>query len=215
MKKPAVCFVDDDPAEIQRFRNALKDRFMIGVGQDADAALADLKKSGCKKPDLFLVDLYFPDTGTLPQSALEELHRARGVYLKAEKKFRALLARQGQSSEGGFRIARDLRKTHRIGVAFFTRKGTLEDAISAYEDHDAVSVIKKPDPDSEVAADQLPAAYDGAMQNAADLLAGQILRAIRRCSWWGRHRDHVAGLALGVIASLIATAIWSVSVRSS
>ena len=118
-------------------------------------------------------------------------------------------------TEGGFRIARDLRKRHRIGIAYFTRKGTLEDAISAYEDHDAISVIKKPDPDPDpdsevVDADQVAKAYDAAMRDHANLLAGQIARAIRRSSWWGRYRDHVVGFGLGIVASLLATAIWSV-----
>ena len=212
MTKPAgICFVDDDPAELKRFRDALAGRFVIGAGQDPNSALADLKAKGRNVPDLFLLDLYFPQGGALPESALSELHTARGVYLKAEREFRALLAQQGQSAEGGFRLARDIRKNHKIGVAFFTRKGILEDAISAYEDHGAVSVIKKPDPDLEdLDADQLPAAYDRAMQEQAELLAGQISRAIGRSSWWGQHRDHILGFALGLIASLLATAIWTV-----
>jgi hypothetical protein len=97
----------------------------------------------------------------------------------------------------------------KIGFAFFTRKATLEDAISAYEDLHAVSVIKKPDPNpEEIGRVDLKEAYDRAMKNSVGLVAGKIEKAIARSSWWGRHRLTVIGIVWGVLASSIATAIW-------
>ncbi len=210
MKKHAICFVDDDQEEIKRFREALKGRFVIGAGQNPDSALEDLTNQGRKKPDLFLLDLYFPEEGLPTDEDLEKLHDARAAYLKAATTFRTLLTQLNQTSEGGFKIARDLRQNHRIGIAFFTRKGTLEDAISAYEDHHAVSVIKKPDPNPEdVGSGNLSQAYDNAIKDGAERLEGHILRAIRRASWWGQHRDLVLGLAIGFAGSLAATVAYN------
>ena len=60
-----VCFVDDDPEETRCVREFLGDRFVIGAGQSIPAALEDLRNKGVNKPDLFLLDMYFPK-GPLP-----------------------------------------------------------------------------------------------------------------------------------------------------
>ncbi|MGA2271081.1 MAG: hypothetical protein ABSH44_21645 [Bryobacteraceae bacterium] len=141
---------------------------------------------------------------------MAQLHRAREKFLRAQAEFRSFLAKMGQTSEGGFKIARALASTSRVPYSFFTRKALLEDAIAAYEDVHAVSVIKKPDPNpSLVAASQdLQDAYDKALEQSSGLVAGQIERAIARSSWWGRHGKTIIGFLLGVAASLVAAVVW-------
>jgi hypothetical protein len=179
------------------------------VGHSPRQALEDLRRQGRANPDLFLLDLYFPDGAPPSQAGLEKLHKAREKLLKANAEFRALLAKMGQTSEGGFKLARELRRTSKIGFAFFTRKGILEDAISAYEDLNAVSVIKKTDPDpAEIENVELEEAYDRALKKEAGLVAGKIERALARASWWGRHGSTVIAFVLGVLTSIIAAAIW-------
>ncbi len=209
MKKKAVCFVDDEPDEIRRFREYLAGRFMIGAGSSPDQALQDLRHQGRKKPDLFLLDLYFPDDGPLTADQIEQIHKERLTFLKAQAKYRSVLSKIGQTSSGGFRIARDLRSRSRVAISFFTRKGTLDDAISAYEEHGAISVIKKPDPDpSQAERHGIREAYDLAFKDAAELKAAEIERAIRRSSWWGKHSQTIVGFVMGILTGLVARLIW-------
>jgi hypothetical protein len=60
-----------------------------------------------------------------------------------------VLSDLGQGIEGGLKLAKEVtsRSWHsRTPFVFFTRKGNLLDAITAYEHSEALSVIKKPDP---------------------------------------------------------------------
>ena len=206
MANRSICFVDDDPAEVRRVEKYLADRFAVGAGQTLDDALAQF---GGKAPDLFVLDLYFPDGPTLSDDQLARLHKARVTYLTAERKFRRLLAELGQSAQGGFILARDVRRRFRRPVAFFTRKGTLEDAITAYEDLGVAAVGKKPDPDDVPRdAEDLSSLYDQAMKDAAPVVSERFARVIERSSWLARHRSNVVGFGFGVLTSLVGTAIW-------
>ncbi|HUU59180.1 MAG TPA: hypothetical protein VMZ50_06535 [Phycisphaerae bacterium] len=210
-EKPAVCFVDDDPAELARFADNLADRFVIGAGTSVDEALADLRAKGRQRPDLFVLDLYFPEgAGNTPEQR-EELKDAWNRFLDAKGQFAAVLDRLGQTSRGGFALARGLRDDRRLrkaGVAFFSRKGTFEDAIEAYAAAGALAVIKKPDPTPEEKAGKSPdEAFDLAFGRSADGIARDIQAAIRRATWWGRHRRLVAGIVLGILLSLAAAVV--------
>jgi len=57
--KKAVCFVDDDADELHRFSEFMKDHYIVGAGPTLDKALAELEEQRVKKPDLFLLDLYY------------------------------------------------------------------------------------------------------------------------------------------------------------
>src|SRR5713226_8561654 len=119
--KKAVCFVDDDPEEIQRFRCNLEREFDIGSGTSLDEALNDLRAQGRARPNLFLLDLYFPEGPRNTEEELQELARARQEFLRAQAAFLAVLGRLGQSARGGFSLARRLQSESRVGFAFFTR----------------------------------------------------------------------------------------------
>jgi CheY-like chemotaxis protein len=148
MPTDAVCFVDDDPDEVRRFRLLLGGRFLVGAGTSLPAALADLRGQGRERPDVFALDLYFPRGESNTDEERAELARAWAGFLEAKAELAAVLARLRQSPEGGLALARRVAAEFPgVPVAFFTRKGTLEDAIEAL-DAGAASIVKKPDPDT-------------------------------------------------------------------
>ena len=216
MSRRAVCFIDDDVHEIQRFKTALNQFFVIGAGQSSREALDDLRSQGRKQPDLWLIDMYFP-SGRLPTDAeLKELHDAREEFLKAEDLFKSVLGRLGQTSKGGYDKAQEVREMSGRPFAFFTRKGTLEDAIAAYENPHlkAVSVIKKPDPSpGEVARFGVEKAYDWAFEQARRLVRGDIDRALDRSTFWAKHSAKLVSFTFGIATSIAASALWTLAAR--
>lgn len=220
-EKIAVCFVDDDLSEIERFRKYLGDRFTVGAGQSIGDALADLKSRGRKKPDVFLLDMYGPE-GPYDNTAEISLKEARAEYLQAEAHFHKILAQLGQTTRRGYRNVDDLRRKYprfRIPVAFFTRKGTLANAVEAFENDPECPVLKKPDPSpdelltAKPKGEELAKLYDRAFHARKGQIADDIERVISRFSWRAKYGDLVVGIALGVLASLAAQGIvWLVTI---
>jgi len=170
-------------------------------------AIEDLAAQGGKRPALFLRDMYYPEGAPLTPEQRKRLHEERRTLLKAQSRFREFLAELGQTAGGGFALARNLRRASRVPFAFFSRKGTLEDAIDGYE-QGAVAVIKKPDPSPSGEAADLDYEYDRTAREAANLTAGHIERAIQRTSWRRRHASWIAGMfgfLIGVASSEAAT----------
>ncbi|MCH7677089.1 response regulator [candidate division KSB1 bacterium] len=66
----AICFVDDQEDERNRAEKFLGERFTFGTGSTLDEALKDLESKGASKPDLFLMDMYFPEGAGVASSAL-------------------------------------------------------------------------------------------------------------------------------------------------
>ena len=203
-KKKAICLIDDDPDEINRFRANLAPRFIVGAGTSIASALEDLQANGREKPDLFLLDMYHPESQPSISNPQIRLNRARAKLLRAEAEFYRTLADLRQTAEGGFRNLRDVRSLYRlprVPVAFFTRKGTLDNAVRAYEDEIPCPVIKKPDPGFQEAAEAqdegLPALYDKAFSEDIERVVAEIERVIRRSNFWVRHRDLLIGTAIG------------------
>jgi CheY-like chemotaxis protein len=144
----SVCFVDDDPEELRRFRQLLGRRFVVGGGTSLEAALADLRSQGLERPDVFALDLYFAEGAPSTEAERAELARAWARFLEAKEELGATLARLRQSPTGGLALARRVgREVPGVPVAFFTRKGTLEDALEGLE-AGASAIVKKPDPDA-------------------------------------------------------------------
>ena len=206
----SVCFVDDDPAELRRFRENLQSEFVIGAGRTLDEAMADLRKSGRERPDLFVLDMYFPDGPFNTEEELSELRAAWDRFQLAQADFTAVRIKLRQTSRGGLRLAEELRLRHRSGgYVFFTRKATLEEGLAAIRQSGAVAVIKKPDaPPGEGEGRPLMEAYDAAFRDHAQDIAEQLTAAIRRTSWWWNHRASVCAaaiaFALGCAACLLA-----------
>jgi CheY-like chemotaxis protein len=196
-RKPAVCFVDDSRAELRRFADNLEDRFTIGVGTSIPEALSDLKQKGPDRPDLFVLDLYFPERGPNTPQELAELQTAWDQFLAAKSQFASVMARLGQTSRGGFRLARQIRQD-----AGLKRAGIVE----AYEDAGAGAVIKKPDPTPDDR--NRPEPYDAAFRRNADDLARRIERSIRRARPWWRRKEFVLGFLSGIISSLLVIVLY-------
>ena len=204
LRKHTVCFVDDDPEEIRRFRDNLDCEFVIAAGTSIDEALTELRKKGRKKPDLFILDLYFPEGGRNTEEEVSKIHSARVAFLKAQVKFLTVLAQCRQAPHGGLELARDLdNEFGSIAYIFFTRKGMLEDANRAFK-YGALKIIKKPDPnESEMEDRSISDAYDIAFKNNAGQIAQEIKDAIKISTWWWRNKKTVIGFLIGVLSSLI------------
>jgi CheY-like chemotaxis protein len=182
--KRAVCFVDDDPEEVRRFRENLGRQFVVGAGTTLEEALRDLRRGGRRTPDLFALDLYFPEGGANTEAQQEELHAAWQEVQAAQAKFRAVLERLGQSARGGRRLAKRIRRRYPSSkYIFFTRKATLEEGLEALREG-ALCVIKKPDPTaSEARGRSIGEAEDSAFRRCARQIARELNEAIRgtRC----------------------------------
>lgn len=209
-KLPAICFIDDDREEIRRFRENLGHEFIIGSGTSLSEAIDELRNQGRKRPDLFVLDLYFPEGGRNTEQELAELHSARQASLEAQARFNSVLGRLRQTSHGGLELANDVRNNYRsVGYVFFTRKGTLEDAIRAFR-HGALKMVKKPDPNrAEEEGKTISEAYDTALRNNANEVAHEIREAIRASSWWWKNKRIVFGIIIGLLVGVISSLIAS------
>ena len=131
--------------------------------------------------------------------------------MATEANFYSVLSQLRQTPDEGFRLARELRGRFGQPIVLFTRKGTLDNAIRAYEDERVAAVIKKPDPPTYLAATasaaDLPDLYDEAFEAEADQIASIIESVIRRSTWWAKHRTLILGIAasffVGVVSSLV------------
>ncbi len=192
-RKPSICFVDDSDHELRRFRENLKSRFEVGVGHTLDDALANLQKQGFAEPDLFVLDLYFPEGPPNTEQELTKLNEAWTQYRTAHRDFMSTLARLGQTSAGGEALADQIRKRYRPPkYVFLTRKGTLEEGLRALR-HGALNVIKKPDPNRTEAEGKSPTdAEDEAFRNRSSEIAAELSETIRETTHTGLGDRRVA-----------------------
>jgi CheY-like chemotaxis protein len=210
----ALCFIDDDPTEIARFVKTFEKDFLIGTGTTITEAEASLREQGGKKPDLYLLDLYYSaDSRASTREQLDKLAAARQKLLKAESAFRKQLAELGQYPEGGYKLAEQLTSKSWFGkprYVFFTRKGTIEDENRALR-QGAIKVIKKPDPnDEQMKAASLAEAYSLALESRSAFVKRDIEEAIEQSSWWRRWQGVITSILtflIGVLASLFANMI--------
>jgi len=84
-KKRSLCFIDDDPNELARFKQAVGREFLVGVGTSHDKALEDLKTQGRRHVDLYVLDMYFPNEGINTSEELSKLGKAWDAFCTAEE----------------------------------------------------------------------------------------------------------------------------------
>jgi CheY-like chemotaxis protein len=158
-----VWFIDDSPAEVERFRRHFGTWFDIVAGTDLDAVAAE---GG--HPDLVVLDLYFAASPTRTPMSESELREMLGrlpdpgsLYSESEHGFlenvwaylsgvRAVmdevLAGYGQTADAGLALLAQVReRLPGVPVVFYTRKGTLDDAVRCLR-AGAADVIRKPQP---------------------------------------------------------------------
>ena len=190
-RKRALCFIDDDPNELSRFKQAVEHRYVVGTGTTLAVAKDDLKRQGRRHVDLFVLDMYFPNEGMNTPAELSKLGKAWDKFCSAEDDLKKVLAELGQSFAGGRALAKQITSRRFLAKArfvFFTRKGNLLDAIEAYEHTGALSVIKKPDPRQPVSESERTQAYDDAMITNSGALIRALESAIHRASFWYRYK---------------------------
>jgi CheY-like chemotaxis protein len=197
-KRRRICFIDDEDDELVRAEKVLSRRFDIGTGSDLDTAVSKVRK-----PKLFLLDMYYgPKTRSSDRAAVAKAWRD---LRQAQSTFYDLLQSVGQSAKGGRELAEHVRARYPgIPIVFFTRKGSLEDAVEALR-QGAVAVLKKPDPAASAQVTESNGkALDDALADHEDELVRSLSQIMDRySSWWGRHA-RLRGLLEGVAASLVA-----------
>jgi hypothetical protein len=188
----SICYVDDDEAEIGRFRKTFREIYIIGAGTTFDAAIKDLKEKHVSRPDLILLDLYF---GPKPdEEKRQKMLKADAELAKKEHEVRTLLFASGQTPEGGFKLADDAAKLFpRVPRAFFSRRAYLEDAMRAHDE--GLKLLEKADPGED-------GDYDKALEANKDTIKSKIDRIIYRNSFWVRNRQRVEGFIVGILAAV-------------
>ena len=210
-KRHSLCFVDDDPAELRRFRENLEPEFVIGTGQTLDDAVADLRKNGRERPDLFVLDLYFPDGPLNTEAELSELRTAWNRLGIAQAEFLSVLTKLRQSSRGGMKLADEIRQRYGSrNYVFFTRKATLEEGLTALNRCRALGIMKKPD--APPAENTTPSeACDAAFRDKKREIAAELSSHILRASWWWKHREAVWSAVIAMVLGYAAFVLANVT----
>jgi hypothetical protein len=192
--KKAVCFVDDDAEELERFRESTKEHHIVGAGTTLDKALDELRAQRVKRPDLFLLDLYYgPHTNEAKRAEISALD---GQLTALEAKMRALLVEAGQSPQGGFDLAGEVHKRFPgIPRVFFSRKAFLEDALRAQKE--GLPLLEKPDPNADDTGVTEKERKDSASKRHADQIKRFLDGRIDLNTWWVRNRQKVESFATG------------------
>ena len=199
--KRVICFVDDDPNELARFARAMGDRYEVITGTEFAACHKELQKRGLGRPDLWVLDLYFPQRQDAPNTA-DELNTMNSKFFalhKAIGEFREFLASIGQGAGGGLQLLQQC-KSAGGPVIMLTRKGMLDDAILCM-DQGATAVLKKPMPDhwpQDNDPQAVRAALDEAMMENSQQLMDRFEEVI------GSGAPAATGRPLGVLLGGIA-----------
>jgi CheY-like chemotaxis protein len=145
--QPVVCFIDDDPKEIEIVQHVFGQDLHIVAATRWSQALTELQALG-GPPNLFLLDLYFPVGRDSTPAERETMARLRTEVETAQKKLSDYLAAIGQDRAGGLHLLEQVRGVYRhVPVVFYTRKATLDDVTACLE-AGAVAVLRKPQPET-------------------------------------------------------------------
>lgn len=154
-----ICFVDDDEEfEIPLFCDVFGEAFdLIAASNYAELkSLIDSREDW--KPDLFVLDLYFP-SGPANREAIEalraeplsvendnaEIRTAYRNYLRAKTRLAGVLDAWKQNANGGLILAEKVVADYPdVPIVFYSRKATLEDVVRCMAARNVWSVEKKP-----------------------------------------------------------------------
>src|SRR4051794_39817831 len=100
---PAICFIDDEREERERFKAnfAKEGRFEVGAGATLEEAVRNL---GGRRPELFVLDMYWANPPP-DKSELEKIHAAYQQLRVAIDNFDKVLRDNRQSITGGLTLA--------------------------------------------------------------------------------------------------------------
>ena len=154
-----ICFVDDDEEfEIPLFCDVFGEAFdIIAASNYAELkSLIDSRENW--KPDLFVLDLYFP-SGPANREAVEalraeplfvendnaEIRTAYRNYLRAKARLAGVLDAWKQNANGGLLLAEKVVADYPdVPIVFYSRKATLEDVVRCMAARNVWSVERKP-----------------------------------------------------------------------
>jgi CheY-like chemotaxis protein len=176
-----IAFLDDSPEELEAFERLFSGRFRITtvlVEQPAGALAKVRARLKGKKPDLFLLDLYYPQVDDAPRelrsgAVLEAcrqiaavadaaaklpqdfsnptllLKEAHGLVAESRQLLWLLCRELRQSPEAGVRVLQELQLGYpRVPKVFYSRKATIDDLKSAMG-AGASDLLLKPHPREE------------------------------------------------------------------
>jgi DNA-binding NtrC family response regulator len=154
-----ICFIDDDAKfEIPLFREVFADAYDIITATGYENAKRQIDERTGWKPDLFVLDLYFPE-GEADRDAIAalmskppeaendraDIRTAYSNYLRAEDRLRAVLSAYKQGPKGGLKLAGDIAQDFpNTPIVFYSRKATFEDVVNCMACNGVRWVEKKP-----------------------------------------------------------------------
>jgi len=154
-----ICFVDDDEEfEIPLFCDVFGEAFDIIAASNYAALKSLIDSRENWKPDLFVLDLYFP-SGPANREAIEalredslfvendnaEIRTAYRNYLRAKTRLAGVLDAWKQNANGGLILAEKIVVDYPdVPIVFYSRKATLEDVVRCMAARNVWSVEKKP-----------------------------------------------------------------------
>jgi hypothetical protein len=215
-RKYSLCLVDDDENELKRFRKVFGDEYYVGIGTNLTQAESDLRATlprhklnlSRHKVNLYLLDMYYPKGTTNTPEQRAQLAKAWSDSCKANRKLKEVLTNLDQSFDGGRELAGQVKKRGFVRTppfVFFTRKGNLEDAVIAYEQVNAIAVIKKPDPWDDDTSEE---AKDKALYDSRETILRKLQTAIDSAGFFYQHKaailSSLISFTTGVLAGVLA-----------
>ena len=154
-----ICFVDDDEEfEIPLFCDVFGEAFDIIAASDYAELKSQIDSRENWKPDLFVLDLYFP-SGPANREAVEalkteslfvendnaEIRTAYRNYLRAKARLAGVLDAWKQNANGGLLLAEKVVADYPdVPIVFYSRKATLEDVVRCMAAKNVWSIERKP-----------------------------------------------------------------------
>ena len=154
-----ICFVDDDEKfEIPLFSDVFGEAFDIIAASDYVELKSQINSRENWKPDLFVLDLYFP-SGPADGEAIKalraeslsvisdnaEIRTAYINYLRAQDRLTRVLDAWKQNVNGGLILAEKVAVDYPdVPIVFYSRKAIFEDVVRCMAARNVWSVERKP-----------------------------------------------------------------------
>ncbi len=154
-----ICFIDDDQEfEIPLFCDVFGEAFDIIASSDYVELKSQIDNRENWKPDLFVLDLYFP-SGESNREAINalraeplsmkndnaEIRTAYRNHIRAKERLARVLDAWKQNADGGLKLAEKVTADYPdVPIVFYSRKATLEDVVRCMATRNVWSVERKP-----------------------------------------------------------------------
>jgi CheY-like chemotaxis protein len=154
-----ICFIDDDEEfEIPLFCDVFGEAFDLITASDYVELKSQIDSRESWKPDLFVLDLYFP-SGPSNREAIKalradplfvendnaEIRTAYRNHIRAKERLAGVLDAWKQNANGGLKLAEKVTADYPdVPIVFYSRKATLEDVVRCMVARNVWSVERKP-----------------------------------------------------------------------